>query len=52
MTRAATHEIFLSVETASTLLNAQETTTALLRSHSCFFYRLVILNKDRILSNY
>ena len=33
---AATHEIFLSVETASTLLYAQETTTAQLRSRSCF----------------
>ena len=52
MTRAATHEIFLSVATASTLLNAQETTTALLRGHSCFSYRVVILNKDKILSNY
>ena len=29
-------KFFLSVETASTLLYAQETTTAQLRSHSCF----------------
>ena len=42
---------FLSVETASTLLYAQETTTAHLRSHSCFPDCLVILNEDRILSN-
>ena len=41
---------FLSVETASTLLYAQETTTAHLRSHSCFADCLVILNEDRILS--
>ena len=30
---------------------AQETTTALLRSHSCFPNRLVIQNEDIILSN-
>ena len=34
--------------TASTLLYAQETTTAQLRSYSCFPDRLVILNEDRI----
>ena len=44
---------FLScrVETVSTLLYAQETTTAQLRSQFCFPDRLVILNEDRILSN-
>ena len=39
------------VETASTLLYAKATTTAQLRSHSCFPDRLVILNEDRVLSS-
>ena len=43
---------YLSVETASTPLYAQETTTAQLRSHFCFLDRLVILNEDRILSKH
>ena len=42
---------FRGVETASTLLYAQETTNAQLRSHSCFPDRLLILNEDRILSD-
>ena len=49
--RAATHEIFRSVEKAQTLLYAQENTNAQLRSHSCFPDRLVILNEDRVLSD-
>ena len=40
-----------AVETASTLLYAQETTTAQLRSQFCFPDRLVILNEDRMFSN-
>ena len=44
--RAATHVFFFL--TASTLLYAQETTTAQLQSYSCFPDRLVILNEDRI----
>ena len=44
--------MFLGVEMVSTLrLYAQETTTALLWSHSCFPNPLVILNEDIILSN-
>ena len=43
----ATHKIFLSVERASTLPYAQETTTAHLGSPSCF----LDLNEERILSN-
>ena len=46
-----THKIFLSVERASTLLYAQETTTTHLGSPSCFPDRLIILNEERILSN-
>ena len=42
---------FFCVETAFTLLCGQETTSAQLRSHSCFPDRLVILNEDRILSD-
>ena len=42
---------FRRVETASTLVYAQETTNAQLRSHSCFPDRLLILNEDRILSD-
>ena len=35
------------------ILSAQETTTAQLRSHFCFpDYLVLILNEDRILSNY
>ena len=49
--RAPTHEYFLSVETASTLLYAQESTTAQLRSNSCFSDGLVILNEVRTLSD-
>ena len=49
--RAASYGIFTSVETALTLLYGQETTSAQLRSHSCFPDRLVILNEDRILSD-
>ena len=49
--RAATHEILLSVKTALTLLYAQETTTTQLRSQFCFPDRLVILNEDNILLN-
>ena len=37
---------FFSVETASTLLYAQQTTTAHLWSHPCFSDRLLILNED------
>ena len=53
VSHALSHETFLSVETALilSLLYAQETTTAHLRSRSCFLDRLVILNEDRILSN-
>ena len=40
-----------AVETASTLLYAQETTTAQLRSQFCFPDRLVIINEDRMLLN-
>ena len=47
----ATHKIFLSVERASTLLYAQETTTAYLGSPFCFPDLLIILNEERILSN-
>ena len=46
-----THKLFPSVERASTLLYAQETTTAHLGSPSCFPDRLIILNEERILSN-
>ena len=47
------HTLLLTkfIQTASTLLYAQETTTAQLRSQVCLSYRLAILNEDRILSN-
>lgn len=42
---------YASVETASTLLYVQETTTTQLQSQSCFPDRLAILDEVRILSN-